>query len=250
LAVLSFLDREHCLAGPGYSRWLVPPAAWAVNLSIGQVYAFSVFKIPLTRQVGITSSVASDWSQPSIAWIFSLAIAVLGISAAILGRWVEREGPRKAMFAAALCFGLGFFIAAVGVRTHQLWLIYIGYGGIGGVGLGLGYITPVATLLKWFPDRPGLATGLAMVGFGGGAMIGSPLALLLMSHFRSPTNTGVSSTFLVMGSVYLLAMASGALLIRIPREGWRPEGATAVTSAGDSPGDRQCAPVSSGSYGS
>jgi MFS family permease len=238
LAVLSFLDREHCLAGPGYSRWLVPPAAWAVNLSIGQVYAFSVFKIPLTRQVGITSSVASDWSQPSIAWIFSLAIAVLGISAAILGRWVEREGPRKAMFAAALCFGLGFFIAAVGVRTHQLWLIYIGYGGIGGVGLGLGYITPVATLLKWFPDRPGLATGLAMVGFGGGAMIGSPLALLLMSHFRSPTNTGVSSTFLVMGSVYLLAMASGALLIRIPREGWRPEGATAVTSAGGSPGDR------------
>jgi MFS family permease len=231
LAALSFLDREHSLADLGYSRWLVPPAAWAVNLSIGQVYAFSVFKIPLTRQLGITHSAAGDWSQPSVAWIFSFAIAVLGLSAALFGRWIEREGPRKAMFAAALCFGLGFFIAAAGVRTHQLWLIYLGYGGIGGIGLGLGYITPVATLLKWFPDRPGLATGLAMVGFGGGAMVGSPLALLLMGHFHSPTDTGVSRTFLVLGIVYLLAMASGALLIRIPREGWQPEGATATATS-------------------
>jgi MFS family permease len=233
MAVLSFLDRKHSLAPPGYSRWLVPPAAWAVNLSIGQVYAFSVFKIPLTRGLGITHVVAGDWTQPSVAWIFSFAIAILGISAALFGRWIEREGPRKAMFVAALCFGLGFLIASVGVHTHRLWLVYLGYGGVGGIGLGLGYITPVATLLKWFPDRPGLATGLAMVGFGGGAMIGSPLALLLMAHFHSPTDTGVSRAFLVMGTVYFLAMAFGALSIRIPRPGWRPDGAMAQSTVVD-----------------
>jgi MFS family permease len=224
MSILTFLDREHSIAGPDFSRWLVPPAAWAVNLSIGQVYAFSVFKIPLTHQPGMTHSAAGDWTQPSVAWIFSFAIAILGISAALFGRWCERAGPRKAMFVAALCFGLGFYIAAAGVHTHQLWLIYLGYGGFGGVGLGLGYITPVATLLKWFPDRPGLATGLAMVGFGGGAMIGSPLALLLMAHFRSQASTGVWQTFVSMGTIYLLAMVLGALLIRVPAPGWQPEG--------------------------
>jgi MFS family permease len=233
MAILSFLDREHSIAGPEFSRWLVPPAAWAVNLSIGQVYAFSVFKIPLTRQLGITHSAAGDWTQPSVAWIFSFAIAILGISAALFGRWIEREGPRKAMFVAALCFGLGFFIASVGVYTHRLWLLYLGYGGIGGIGLGLGYITPVATLLKWFPDRPGLATGLAMVGFGGGAMIGSPLALLLMTHFHSTGDTGVAWTFVVMGTVYFLAMAFGALVIRIPGPGWQPDGGTAPSTVVD-----------------
>jgi MFS family permease len=223
MTILSFLDREHSIAGPEFSRWLVPPAAWAVNLSIGQVYAFSVFKIPLTRQLGIDHTAAGDWTQPSVAWIFSFAIAVLGISAATFGRWTERAGPRKAMFLAAVCFGLGFYISSVGIHRHRLWLVYLGYGVFGGVGLGLGYITPVATLLKWFPDRPGLATGLAMVGFGGGAMIGSPLALLLMAHFRSQTSTGVWQTFVLMGSVYFLAMTLGALLIRIPGPDWQPE---------------------------
>src|SRR3984885_11895849 len=155
MTILSFLDREHSIAGPEFSRWLVPPATWAVNLSIGQVYAFSVFKIPLTRLIGVTGSTAGDWTQPSIAWIFSLAIAILGLSAATFGRWIERAGPRKAMFVAALCFALGFYIGSIGIATHQLWLLYLGYGLVGGIGLGLGYITPVATLIKWFPDRPG-----------------------------------------------------------------------------------------------
>lgn len=163
---MSFLDRENTIAGPGFSRWLVPPAALAVHLSIGQVYAFSVFKIPLTQSIGITHSSPGDWSQPSLAWIFSIAIAFLGISAAVFGRWVEANGPRKTMFAAACCFGGGFLIAALGVAWHQLWLVYLGYGVLGGCGLGLGYISPVSTLVKWFPDRPGMATGMAIMGFG------------------------------------------------------------------------------------
>lgn len=224
MPLLSFLDREHSIARPGFSRWLVPPAAWAVNLSIGQVYAFSVFKIPLTQVLGNTHPVAGDWTQPSIAWIFSLAIGVLGISAALFGKWIEREGPRKAMFYAAVCFAAGFFIASAGVSLHRLWLIYLGYGVIGGIGLGLGYITPVATLLRWFPDYPGRATGIAMVGFGGGAMIGSPLAVKLMQHFHSTTAAGVSKTFLAMGIIYGAFMLFGALLIRLPAPGWRPEG--------------------------
>jgi MFS family permease len=223
---LSFLDHEHSIATPGFSRWLVPPAAWAVNLSIGQVYAFSVFKIPLTQLVGNTHSAPGDWTQPSIAWIFSLAIGVLGLSAAIFGKWIEREGPRKAMFYAAICFSLGFYIASAGVTLHQLWLIYLGYGILGGIGLGLGYITPVATLIKWFPDRPGFATGMAMVGFGGGAMVGSPLAVKLMQHFHSTTAAGVSKSFLAMGTIYGIFMILGALLVRSPRPGWAPEGWT------------------------
>jgi MFS family permease len=229
MAFLSFLDREHSIAGPGFSRWLIPPAAWAVNLSIGQVYAFSVFKIPLTRLIGIGQSAPGDWAQASIAWIFSLAIGVLGVSAALFGRWVDREGPRKAMFYAAVCFASGFFIAALGIRAHHLWLLYLGYGVVGGVGLGLGYITPVAVLLKWFPDRPGFAAGLAMVGFGGGAMVGSPLSLKLMAHFQTPTDTGVFRTFLVMGVAYFAFMIAGTFLVRMPRPGWKPASRTAAS---------------------
>ena len=172
MALLSFLDRDKSVAHPGYSRWLVPPAALAIHLAIGQVYSFSVFKIPLTQLVGIAKPGPDDWTQPQVAWIFSLAIVMLGLSAALFGKWLETAGPRKAMFIAACCFGLGFFIAYFGVVSHQLWLLYFGYGIVGGVGLGLGYISPVSTLIKWFPDRPGLATGMAIMGFGGGAMIG------------------------------------------------------------------------------
>jgi MFS family permease len=159
MASLSFLDRERSIAHPGFSRWLVPPAALAIHLCIGQVYAFSVFKIPLTRLLGITKSLPDGWTQPRLAWIFSLAIVMLGLSAATFGKWLEGAGPRKAMFASASCFALGFFISYFGVLWHQLWLIYLGYGVGGGMGLGLGYISPVSTLIKWFPDRPGLATG-------------------------------------------------------------------------------------------
>jgi len=228
MALLSFLDREHSVAPPGYSRWLVPPAALAIHLAIGQVYAFSVFKIPLTQLVGITKPVAgSDWTQPQVAWIFSLAIVMLGLSAATFGKWLETAGPRKAMFAAAVCFSAGFFVSTLGVHFHQLWIIYLGYGVIGGIGLGLGYISPVSTLIKWFPDRPGLSTGLAIMGFGGGAMIGSPLAVKLMAHFHTPTHVGVGRTFVVMGALYFIFMMFGVFTVRVPREGWKPEGWTA-----------------------
>ena len=223
MAFLSFLDREKSIAHPGYSRWLVPPAALAIHLSIGQVYAFSVFKIPLTQLVGINKSIPGDWKQTQIAWIFSLAIVMLGLSAAAFGKWLEGAGPRKAMFASAVCFALGFYISYFGVISHQLWLLYFGYGVVGGTGLGLGYISPVSTLIKWFPDRPGLATGMAIMGFGGGAMIGSPLAIKLMAYFKNSGDTGVGKTFLVMGTLYFIFMMFGVFTVRVPREGWKPE---------------------------
>jgi MFS family permease len=221
---LSFLDRERSIAKPGYSRWLVPPAALAIHLCIGQAYAFSVFKIPLTQLLGVGKSLPEDWKQTQIAWIFSLAIVILGLSAATFGKWLEGAGPRKAMFASAVCFALGFYISYLGVVSHQLWLLYVGYGVVGGTGLGLGYISPVSTLIKWFPDRPGLATGMAIMGFGGGAMIGSPLAIKLMAHFRTSTDVGVGKAFLVMGTLYFVFMMFGVFTIRVPREGWKPEG--------------------------
>ena len=220
---MSLLDRERSIAHAGYSRWLVPPAALAIHFCIGQVYSFSVFKLPLTHVLGVDGSLPGDWKQTQIAWIFSLAIVMLGVSAAIFGRWLEAAGPRKAMFVAAVCFGLGFYVSYLGIIQHQLWLIYFGYGVIGGMGLGLGYISPVSTLIKWFPDRPGLATGLAIMGFGGGAMIGSPLAIKLMSHFRTPSDVGVAKTFLVMGTLYFLLMMFGVFTIRVPRKGWKPD---------------------------
>jgi MFS family permease len=233
MALLSFLDRERSVAPPGFSRWLVPPAALAIHLAIGQAYAFSVFKIPLTQLIGINKSVAGDWKQSQVAWIFSLAILILGLSAATFGKWLEGAGPRKAMFASAVCFSAGFFVSVLGVHFHQLWIIYLGYGVIGGIGLGLGYISPVSTLIKWFPDRPGLATGLAIMGFGGGAMIGSPLAVKLMAYFRTPTHVGVGRTFLVMGVLYFIFMMFGVFTVRVPREGWKPEGWTAPAKSSD-----------------
>src|SRR6185436_2543655 len=195
MPLLSFLDREHSVAGAGYSRWLVPPAALAIHLSIGQAYAFSVFNLPLSHLVGGTDSAPSDWKLSTIGWVFSEAIVFLGLSAAVFGAWLERVGPRKAMFVSAVCFGGGFQIAALGVLTHTFALVLLGYGVLGGVGLGLGYISPVSTLIKWFPDRPGMATGMAIMGFGGGAMIASPLATILMARFKSTAPQGVAPTF-------------------------------------------------------
>ena len=173
----SFLDREHTVAAPGYNRFLVPPAALAVHLSIGQAYAFSTFNLPLTKLIGLSHSAPGDWDLKQVGWIFSIAIVFLGSSAAVFGSWVERVGPRKSMFTAALCFGGGFLVSAFGIHLHQLWLIYLGYGVLGGCGLGIGYISPVSTLIKWFPDRPGMATGMAIMGFGGGALIAAPLSV-------------------------------------------------------------------------
>jgi len=221
---LSILDREHTVAAPGYSRWLVPPAALAIHMCIGQVYGFSVFNIPLTRVLGVSGSSPDDWKLTSIALIFGVAIVFLGLSAAVFGTWLEKAGPRKAMFAAACCFCGGFAIAALGVKLHLFALVIGGYGVLGGIGLGLGYISPVSTLIKWFPDRPGMATGMAIMGFGGGAMIGSPLAVNLMKHFATASRTGVAETLLTMGALYFCIMMFGVFTVRVAPPGWKPDG--------------------------
>jgi MFS family permease len=226
MSILSFLDREHSVAKPGFNRWLVPTAALSIHLCIGQIYAYSVFNKPMTQLIGITESAPGDWELTTLGWIFSIALFTLGASAAIFGKWLERVGPRKAMFAAALCFSGGFFVASLGVSLHQIWLVYLGHGLLGGIGLGLGYISPVSTLIKWFPDRPGMATGMAIMGFGGGAMIASPLAVTLMDYFQSASSTGVAQTFLVMGAIYFCFMMFGVFTVRVPAEGWKPEGWT------------------------
>jgi MFS family permease len=238
-----FLDRSHSLAPAGFSRWRVPPAALAIHLSIGQAYAFSVFNLPLSTLVGINKAAPADWKLSTIGWIFSTAIVALGLSAFAFGRWLEEAGPRKAMFCSAVCFAGGFVVAALGVQLHQIWIIYLGYGVIGGIGLGLGYISPVSTLIKWFPDRPGMATGLAIMGFGGGAMIGSPLAIALMAHFKTPTSAGVAPTFLAMGALYFVFMMFGVFTVRLPAPGWAPAGWTAGAGAHGAKGSRRIPPA-------
>ncbi len=228
---LDFLDRSRSIAAPGFSRWRVPPAALAIHLSIGQAYAFSVFNLPLSRQLGVTASATDDWRLSTIGWVFSIAIVFLGLSAFTFGRWLEAAGPRKAMFASALCFGGGLGVGALGVALHQFWLLALGYGVIGGIGLGLGYIAPVSTLMKWFPDRPGMATGMAIMGFGGGAMIGSPLAVLLMEQFATPTSTGAAAAMATMGALYALFMMFGVFTVRLPAPGWTPAVAVARSAA-------------------
>jgi len=219
-----FFSRERSVAHNGYNRWLIPPAALAVHLCIGQVYAFSVFKEPLTRLIGITESMPDDWKQSTVGWIYSLAIVFLGLSAAFGGKWLEKVGPRRTMFTAACFFGGGFMISALGIHLHQIWMLYVGYGVLGGCGLGLGYVSPVSTLIKWFPDRRGMATGMAIMGFGGGAMIGAPLGVSLMKCFQTATSVGVMETFVVMGILYFISMTIGSLAIRVPPEDWKPAG--------------------------
>ncbi len=217
MAVLKFLDREHTVAPAGYSRWLIPPAALAVHLCIGQVYATSVYKEALREHFGT--------SLTAIGVIFSIAIVMLGLSAAVFGTWVERVGPRKTMFTAACCWAVGFFVAAAGISAGQLWLVYLGYGVIGGIGLGLGYISPVSTLMKWFPDRPGLATGMAIMGFGGGAMVAAPLSRQLLSWYGSDGVVGgdaVAKLFVTFGIAYFVVMMMGVFTVRVPAPGWKP----------------------------
>ncbi len=239
-----WLSRSRTLAEPGYNRWMVPPAALCIHLCIGQVYAFSVFNKPMSLLLGSTGMVdgkaalvagPDDWSIASLGWIFSISILFLGLAAAFGGAWVEKVGPRKTMMAAALFFGGGFLVAALGISTHQLWLVYLGYGVLGGCGLGLGYISPVKTLMSWFPDRPGMATGMAIMGFGGGAFIASPLSVYLMKLWGTPATAdaaahpGVAGAFVTLGIVYFIYMMVGATIVRVPREGWVPEGYVAPT---------------------
>src|SRR5580693_7941520 len=224
-------SRDRITAGPGFNRWMVPPAALCIHLCIGQAYAFSVFNLPMTKLIGITQSAPDDWKLTDLGWIFSIAIFVLGASAALFGRWVEEGGPRRAMFTAALCWAGGFLISAFGIYIHNLWVIYLGYGVLGGIALGIGYISPVSTLIKWFPDRPGMATGMAIMGFGGGAFIASPLSVWLMSKFSTSTHIGVAETFLAMGLIYFIFMMVGAFIVRLPAPGWKPEGYVAPSES-------------------
>ena len=232
----SVLAKDRIVAAPGFNRWLVPPAALAIHLSIGMAYGFSVFWLPLSRAIGITAPAPGDWRVSTLGWMYTLFFVFLGSSAAVFGPWVEREGPRKAGVVAAGCWGGGFLLSALGVYTHQIWLLWIGAGVIGGCGLGLGYISPVSTLIKWFPDRRGMATGLAIMGFGGGAMIGTPLANLLMNRFATPTSVGVWQTFLVMGAIYFTAMMIGAFGYRLPPPGWTPAGMSRAVQASSAAG--------------
>lgn len=220
----TLLSKERTVAGPGFNRWLIPPCALATHLCIGQAYAISVFNLPLTRQLGIDKSIEGDWKLTQLGWIFTIAIFVLGAAAALFGKWVQEVGPRMSGFVAALCWSTGFLVGALGIQTHQLWLVYLGYGVIGGAGLGIGYITPVSTLISWFPDRRGMATGMAIMGFGGGALIASPLSDALMRAFSSPTSTGVVQTWVVLGLGYLVVMMGGAFGYRVPAPGYKPEG--------------------------
>ncbi len=238
---VGLLDKERTFAGPGFNRWLVPPAALCIHLCIGMAYGFSVFWLPLSRAVGLKQSIACpadmsffthlftttcDWKVSELGWMFTLFFVFLGGAAAIWGGWLEHAGPRKAGFVAALCWCGGLVIGALAVYTHQLWLMWLGPGMLGGIGLGLGYISPVSTLIKWFPDRRGMATGMAIMGFGGGAMIGAPLADILMKHFATPTSVGVWETFLAMAAIYFVFMTMGAFGYRIPVPGWKPKGWT------------------------
>ncbi|HET7881045.1 MAG TPA: OFA family MFS transporter [Acetobacteraceae bacterium] len=225
------LSRERTIAGVGFSRWMVPPAALCVHLCIGQAYAFSVFNLPMTKLIGISQSAPEDWKLTDLGWIFSIAIFFLGASAAVLGRWVEEGGPRRAMFASGVCWGAGFLVSAFGVYAHNIWIVYLGYGVLGGIGLGLGYISPVSTLIRWFPDRPGMATGMAIMGFGGGAFIASPLSVWLIRQFSTDTHIGVAEAFIALGAIYFCFMMVGATIVRLPPPGWAPAGYVAPTQS-------------------
>jgi MFS family permease len=243
-----WLTKERTMAQPGFNRWLVPPAALAIHLSIGMAYGFSVFWLPLSQAVGVTSHVpcvdgvgflaqvaarGCDWKISWLNVMYTLFFVTLGSSAALFGQWLERAGPRKAGVVAAFCWGGGLLISAFGVYVHQIWLLWLGSGVIGGIGLGLGYISPVSTLIRWFPDRRGMATGMAIAGFGGGAMIGAPLADRLMQFYATPASVGVWQTFATLGAIYFVAMLCGAFGYRVAPENWRPAGwAPAETAQG------------------
>src|SRR5882672_896353 len=233
---IGFLDRERTVAPPGWSRWLIPPAALSIHLAIGQAYAWSVFKDPLSN----TLLKGSSWAGTLSALPFTLGIVMLGLSAALFGTAVDHRGPRWAMVVATACFSAGFLISAAGVALGQFWLVIVGYGFVGGIGLGIGYISPVSTLIKWFPDRPGMATGIAIMGFGGGALIATPWSTQMLTSFGvkydpsgkvlSVADGAIGEAFLVHGLVYAVFMTLGVLLVRVPREDWLPAGWTHADS--------------------
>ncbi len=273
-----WLAKERTIAGAGFNRWLLPPAALAIHLCIGMAYGFSVFWLPLSKLLpgaplcskdpaaaanawmqavnalagedtkalryviakalfggaGQMTLSTCNWDISALGWIYTLFFVFLGSATALFGGWVEHAGPRKAAFVSALCWAGGMALSTIGVATHQLWIMVLGLGVIGGIGLGLGYISPVSTLIKWFPDKRGMATGMAIMGFGGGAMIGSPLATLLMAEFGTDGTNGVQTTLLIMAAIYFVFMMGGAFGYRVPATGWKPEGWTPpVAKAGN-----------------
>ncbi|OYV06556.1 MAG: MFS transporter [Verrucomicrobiales bacterium VVV1] len=213
---MNLLSRERTVAPPGFNRWLVPPAAIAAHMCIGQVYGFSVFNKPLMAELGVPIS--------NIQWAYAIALVMLGLSAAVFGKWVERSGPRRTLVASCACFCGGLLLASLGVHLKSLALVLFGYGFVGGIGLGLGYIAPVSTLVKWFPDRPGMATGMAIMGFGGGALIGSPLGQELMKYYQSSSNTGAAQALATMAGLYAVFIMMAAITVRVPADGWKPDG--------------------------
>ena len=249
MATGGWLSRERTIAGPGFNRWLVPPAALAIHLCIGMAYGFSVFWLPMTKLVPAAdaamcagqgfldqlTTTTCNWTVPSVNHIFETFIAMLGLAAAIWGKWLEHAGPRKAGFIAACCWGGGLVLGGIGVAIHQLWLVYLGCGLLGGVGQGLGYITPVSTLIKWFPDRRGLATGFAIMGYGGGALIGAPIAVKLMDVFKQGDVPGVAATLMCLGVLYFVAMSLGAFGFRVTPNGWKPAGFQPESNAARAP---------------
>ncbi len=243
---IALFSKQRIIAPPGFNRWLVPPAALAIHLCIGMAYGFSVFWLPLSRAVGIDHpldcpremgvlarafTTQCDWKVSELGWMYTLFFVFLGSAAATWGGWLERVGPRTAGVVSTVCWCGGLVISAAGVYWHQLWMLWVGSGIIGGIGLGLGYISPVSMLIKWFPDRRGMATGMAIMGFGGGAMIGAPLADRMMKWFATDQSVGVWQTFLALAAIYFLFMLGGAFGYRLPREGWRPGIAGVADSA-------------------
>src|SRR6202521_5023906 len=196
-----------------FNRWLIPVGAVAVHICIGSVYAWSTFNRPIRALFPNDPS----WFSPPYT-TFTTALMLLGLSAAFGGPWVERRGPRVAATAAALFFGIGLIVGGIGLALRQSVLVFLGMGLIGGIGCGLGYISPVSTLVKWFPDRRGMATGMAIMGFGGGAFLASYLNAKFIDLM------GVARTVMALGAAYFVIMMIGARILRRPPEGWAPKG--------------------------
>ena len=207
------LSKSRIVAKPGFNRWLIAPAALGIHLCIGSVYAWSLFNPALIKRIGVVTSAADDWSLKSVVWIFTVAIVFLGLAATIAGKWLEKVGPRMVGVVAACCWSGGFFIGGIGIITGHLWLLYLGYGVIGGCGLGLGYVSPVSTLIRWFPDRRGMATGIAIMGFGGGAMLAKPMIEgFLKFYYQAPQYLGtVDSVHLITQAGRRMAEVAGTL---------------------------------------
>ncbi|HDU4082213.1 TPA: OFA family MFS transporter [Klebsiella aerogenes] len=245
-----FFAKPRIIAKPGFNRWLVPPAALAVHLCIGMAYGFSVYWLPMSQLIGGSAPLQCpvdmsfwqqlvtrqcDWKISLLGWTYTLFFVFLGCSAALWGSWLEKVGPRLVSFVATLCWCGGLMLASAAIYFHQLWLLWLGAGVIGGIGLGLGYISPVSTLLRWFPDKRGMAAGMAIMGFGGGALVGAPLANWLINFFADGQGSGVWQSILALAVIYALFMLCGTFGYRLPPMGWHPVGAKAQQAISKQP---------------